>query len=210
MLRELTIVNTGKAQIRLFVAILVGLLLPPILYAQERAPNGQIYGELKPFVGLEGVRFKVEGLGGGIWNTPRIVGRPEVNNDPETMFTGLSRAQNAKLADEIHADAIEALEKNGIPVLSFQNEVPETRPVLVVHIERYKMRQPDQFDTRVKLELLEAARLMKDPNRIVWASTWAVVGVGTASRKTLAEKLRLSARGYVNEFIRLYLRAHAH
>lgn len=192
------------------VLLLAMFLVQPILIAQERAPNGQVYGELKPFVGLQGVRFEVSGLGGGVWNVGPIVDHPEVNNDPETLFTGLSRAQNSKLYDEIRGDAVEALQKSGIPVLSYQNEIPETRPALVVHIERYRMRGEDQFDTRVEVELLEAAHLIKDPNQTVWVSTWKVVGMGTASRKTLAEKLRLSALGYVNEFIQLYVRAHAH
>jgi hypothetical protein len=31
---------------------------------QECAANGQIYGELQPFVGLDGVRFELNGFGG--------------------------------------------------------------------------------------------------------------------------------------------------
>ena len=31
---------------------------------QERAPNGEIYNELRPFVGLEGIRYQITGLEG--------------------------------------------------------------------------------------------------------------------------------------------------
>lgn len=194
---------------RAYTMCLALFLSPAVFSAQERAPGGQIYGELLPMVGLQGVRLEVRGLEGGIWNVPGVVGHPESNADPETDATGLSRAENEKLAEAIFTDATEALQTHGIPFLKGEESSTETRPVLVVRLERYRPTEKDGFATRVEVSLFEAARLVKDPNRIVWSSTWSVIGLGFASRPTLASVLRQSARGYVNEFIGLYLRAHA-
>ena len=58
--------------------------------AQERAPNGEIYNELRPFVGLEGIRYQITGLEGGtVFNVPGL----ENVADPEKAVTGLSRAE---------------------------------------------------------------------------------------------------------------------
>jgi hypothetical protein len=134
-----------------YLASIVGLLLAPVLFAQERAANGQIYGELKPFVGLQGVRFQVTGLGGGIWNVPTSKGETKTTVDPETDATGLSHDENLKLAEEIRADAVETFKVNGIPLLTPQQEDMETRPVLVVSIDRYRPRDPNEFATRVEI-----------------------------------------------------------
>lgn len=195
---------------RVYTICLVIFSLPSSLGAQERAPGGQIYGELLPFVDLQGVRLEVRGLGGGIWNVPPgVPGRPETFEDPETRTTGLSRAENDKLANVILADATEDFQRHGIPLLKSDGTPTETSPVLVVRLERYRPVDKDFFATRVELSLLEAARPVKDPNKIVWSSTWGAVVSGSASRANLATVLRGTARGYVNEFIRLYLRAHA-
>jgi hypothetical protein len=46
---------------RLLAAVCCSMLsIPPVAFCQERAPNGQIYGELQPFVGLESVTVRVD------------------------------------------------------------------------------------------------------------------------------------------------------
>jgi len=190
---------------RLHTPCLVILFLPTYLCSQERAPNGQIYSEILPFVGLQGVRFAVHGLGGGIWNVPAA----NQGEDPETMTTGLSRSQNEKLAEAINSDTEETFRVHGIPLLKRDTQSPEIRPVLAIKIERYRPRKEGLFNIRLETQLLEAARLVKDPDAIVWSPTWDVIFSGTASQQDLASTLRKAAAGYVNEFVTLYLRAHA-
>jgi hypothetical protein len=60
-------------------ALVVGglaLCAAALVNAQERAANGQIYGELLPFVGLGGVRIQVFGIGGAVYNVPVWVAKP--------------------------------------------------------------------------------------------------------------------------------------
>jgi hypothetical protein len=132
----------------------------------------------------------------------------EATNDPETETTGLSRAENNKLAEAIEGDVAEAFRLHSIPLLKRDDRSLEIRPVLVIKIERYRPRKEDTFNIRVETELLEAARLVKDANRIVWSPTWGVVYSAAASQRTLASTLRGAAAGYVNEFVGRYVRAH--
>jgi hypothetical protein len=51
----------AKTMTRVQAACCLMLCVARLTYAQERAPNWQIYGELLPFVGLNGVRVQVLG-----------------------------------------------------------------------------------------------------------------------------------------------------
>jgi hypothetical protein len=170
--------------------------------AQERAPNGQVYRELEPFVGLNGVRFELTGLGGRIWNVVGVAG------DPETTVTGLSRSENEQLDQSIRADASAALAAAGIPFLQNSGSGSETQPNLLLDVNWYRV-TPDTFGVQVDIRLMEAARLLKDPTKIVWTSTWATGLRTRASAATIASTVRSRAGGEVKEFIRLYTRAHA-
>ena len=184
----------------LFVIVLLAIGAPAG-EAQERAPGGQIYRELLPFVGLEGVRLEIVGLGGGVFNTPG-----PVSGDPETTLTGLSRAEHQQLERDIRADIDEAFRTNGIPLLSSSGSASPAS--LRLHIGWNRIR-PDIITVQVRIDLLESARLEKDPSRIVWASTWGSTYNSIASGPDLAAIVRSVTRGQVNSFAALYSRANA-
>jgi hypothetical protein len=170
--------------------------------AQERAPNGQVYAELRPFVGLNGVRFEVEGLGGAIWN---VVG---VTGDPETTLTGLSGSAREQLYMQINADTTTAFRVASIPLLERAADGRDTRPRLVLDVSWYRV-AADTFSLQVDIRLLEAASLLKDPATLVWTSTWGEIFRRPVSLTDLQLTLRSSCSGAVANFIRLYVRAHA-
>jgi hypothetical protein len=186
----------------LFVIVLLAVAAPTAL-GQERAPNGQIYRELLPFVGLEGVRLEIYGLGGGIFNIPG-----PVNGDPETVLTGLSRAEHQELERVLRADIDEAFRTGGIPILASGGSPDDVRPSLAIHIGWARVK-PDTITVQVRIDLMEAARLVKDPSRVVRTSTWGTTYNSISSGPDLAAIVRSVTRGQVNSFVVLYVRAHA-
>ena len=175
----------------------------PAAGIQERAPTGQIYGELLPFVGLEGVRLRITGLQGGIFNLPEPVA------DPEKAATGLSRAEREELAAAVRADVDAALHNGAVPVLSDGGSASEVRPLLALDIPWARVKQ-DLITIQVRIELMEAARLVKNPSRIVWTSSWTSTYNSLAARpEDVAAVVRSVTRGQVETFARLYQRAHA-
>jgi len=185
----------------LFATVLLLTWVTPTTGGQERAPNGGIYGELLPFVGLDGVRLEVSGLGGGIFNVPSVVG------DPETVVTGLSRAEHQELDELIRADIAEAFRTGGIPLLASDRSASELRPLLAIRIGWARVK-PDVITVQVRIELLEAARLVKDQSRIVWSSMWGSTYNSISSGPDLAAVIRSVTRGQVTSFVGLYVRAH--
>jgi hypothetical protein len=187
--------------IRIFVtAVLVAA--GARIAGQERAANGEIYRELVPFVGLDGVRVRVTGLGGSVFNVPGPVA-----GDPETTLTGLSRAEHEQLDRVIRADIDEAFRTSGNPLLSSDGSASETRPLLAVHIGWARVR-PETITVQVRIDLLEPARLLKDPSRIVWSSTWGSTYNSISSGPDLPAVVRAVTRGQVRSFVDLYVRAH--
>lgn len=175
----------------------------PVAGVQERAPTGQIYGELLPFVGLKGVRVQITGLQGGIFNLPEPVA------DPEKAATGLSHAEREELAAAVRADVDDALQNGAVPVLSGGGSATEVRPLLALDIHWARVKQ-DVITIQVRIELMEAARLIKDPARIVWTSSWASTYNSLAARpEDVPAVVRSVTRGQVETFARLYQRAHA-
>jgi hypothetical protein len=62
----------------------------------------------------------------------------------------------------------------------------------------------------VTTRLTEAARLIKDQSKIVWAETWRTELAGyPTSPESLVKDVRHVALGGVHEFLQLYVRAHA-
>ena len=172
---------------------------------QERAPNGEIYNELRPFVGLEGVRYQVTGLEGGtVFNVPGL----ENVADPEEAVTGLSRAEHEQLAHLVSTDVEQILATSGGPNPSRAASENQTA-VLAIDI-RWTRVKPDIFTVQVRVDLMEAARLIKDPSRIVWTSSWRNVYTSVASGPNdLPSVVRSVTRSQVESFGRLYQRAHA-
>jgi len=187
----------------LFATVLLAWVAP-LAGRQERAPNGEIYRELLPFVGLDGVRLEITGLGGGVFNVPGgVVG------DPETAVTGLSRAEHQQLDQVIRADIAEAFRTGGIPLLpSDRSRTSEVRPLLAIHIGWARVKA-DTITVQVRIDLLEAARLLKDQSRIVWSSTWGSTYNSISTGPDLAAVVRSVTRGQVDSFVSLYVRAHA-
>jgi hypothetical protein len=172
---------------------------------QERATNGEIYNELRPFVGLEGIRYQITGLEGGtVFNVPGL----ENVADPEKAVTGLSRAEREQLAHFVYTDVEQVLARSGVPNPS---ETASANQIAVLAIDVRWMRvKPDIFTVQVRVDLMEAARLIKDPSRVVWTSSWRNVYTSVASSPTeLPSVVRSVTRGQVESFARLYERAHA-
>jgi hypothetical protein len=69
--------------------------------------------------------------------------------------------------------------------------------------------KPDTITVHVRIDLLEAARLVKDPSRIGWASSWGSTYYSVSSGPDLARLVRSITRGQVSSFVALYVRAHA-
>ena len=196
---------TQQMTIRLSVAVALLVSCLQVAAAQERAPNGEIYRELLPFVGLEGIRLQITGLQGGIFNVPGDV------IDPEKTVTGLTHAEREELAKAVYADVDDVLRASGVPVLARATSAREVevRPLLAIDIHWARVK-PDVITVQVTIELMEAARPVKDPSRIVWTSSWRSTYNSIASGPdTLPAIVRSVTRGQVESFGRLYERAHA-
>src|SRR5690242_3220619 len=110
---------------RVLAVLIVSAAAVSVSGTQERSANGQIYGELLPFVGLSGVRFELNGFEAGIWNGISVTG------DPETEITGLSRSEHEEVDQAIRADVGASFAAAGIPFLQGNDSSSETRPKLV-------------------------------------------------------------------------------
>src|SRR5574339_267558 len=98
----------------------------------------------------------------------------------------MNRAQTDELNRSIRA--AEAFGAAGIPLLSNRTDGPDTQPRLVVSASWYHA-TPDLFAVQIEIRLMEAARLIKDPERVVWTSSWQEVFKTTATRATIARTL---------------------
>jgi hypothetical protein len=134
--------------------------------AQERAPNGQIYGELLPFVGLNGVRVQVLGtLLRAIYNLP--VSSP----DPAKDATGLGQTELEQLNRAITDDIADAFRRRGVPLLGRSEQYPDVTPRLEVEIQWSRVRA-DTVVINITTRLMEAGRLIKDASKIIWGKSW--------------------------------------
>ncbi len=189
------------------LSVLLGsIVLPVQVMGQERAPNGEIYNEMRPFVGLEGIRYQITGLEGAtVFNVPGL----ENVADPEKRVTGLSRAEREQLAHFVYTDVEQVLARSGVPNPSAAASGDQIA-VLAIDIGWMRVK-PDIFTVQVRVDLMEAARLIKDPSRMVLTSSWRNVYTSVASSPTdLPSVVRSVTRGQVESFARLYdQRAHA-
>jgi hypothetical protein len=187
---------------RVILAFSVSLMNVAAAVPQERSPNGAIYRELLPFVGLKGVQLEIHGGGGFVWNL-----RPPAAGAPETDITGLSRTESKQLLDAIEADATESLRLAAIPLMEARS-TSERSPRLVLTVSTYRFR-PDAINADVTIELMQAARLLSDPATVVWSSTWADKASNlVADSAALTTWLRGASRGQLKQFVQLYVRAH--
>src|SRR5689334_23272230 len=146
-----------------------------VTWGQERAPNGEIYNELRPFVGLEGIRYQITGLGGGtVFNVPGL----ENVDDPEKAVTGLSRAEREQLARLVSTDVEQVLASSG--VLNPHGGTSDNQSAVLAIDVGWMHVKPDIFTVQVRVDLMEAARPIKDPSRIVWTSSWRNVYTSVA------------------------------
>jgi hypothetical protein len=190
--------------IRLLAAACCSMLfIPQVAFCQERAPNGQVYGELRPFVGLEGVTVQVLSPRGIVYNIPGA------SADPAKDATGLSSTELEQLDRAIRDDIVIAFKERGVPLLAGGRQSPDTTPRLEVRIGWMNIKQGiTVIDGNTSLR--EAARLIKDPSKIVWAETWGTGFAGyPTSPQSIVKDVRRLALGGVQEFLRLYVRAHA-
>ena len=98
---------------RLLAACCLAICVARPTCAQERSPDGRIYGELLPFAGLNGVRVQLVGmLPGAIGAIYNIPGGP-ISLDPAKDVTGLGRPELAELHREIVEDIADAFRRRG-------------------------------------------------------------------------------------------------
>ena len=168
----------------------------------ERGPNGEIYRELLPFVGLKGVQLEIHGVGGHIWNL-----RPPTVENPESEITGLNRTEREELVATIKAEAADGLRLADIPLMK-AGDANEKTPRLVFTITTHRFR-PDAISANVTLELIQAVRLVNDPASVIWSSTWVAKHSNLlAHSATLTTYLQGTSRSLLKEFVQLYVRAH--
>jgi len=115
-------------------------------------------------VGLHGVGIEVRGIG-GIFNVPGQVA------DPAKAATGLSQIELRKLDASIRRDVEETCRRREVPLLLPDQLNPDARPTLVVDIH-WSRPKADTIVVVVSTTLVEPARLLKDPARIVPAPSW--------------------------------------
>ena len=181
------------------VAILYAL--PPSAVGQERPAGAGISPYLVPFIELSGVRFELTGLDHMIENGP-----PAPPGGIPPIFP---QAEQEALERRVLSDANDAFRRAGIPMLPLAGPRPDTRPRLVISVGWQGLVGTDQFSVRGAVQLLEAARLVRNQDQIVWSATW---GEGDFTQSTGAELptiLRRTILGEVDRFIILYTRAHA-
>jgi hypothetical protein len=194
---------------RLLAACCLAICMARPTCAQERSPDGRIYGELLPFVGLNGVRVQLVGmLPGAIGAIYNIPGGP-ISLDPAKDVTGLGRPELAELHREIVEDIADAFRRRGVPLLERSGQWPDVAPRLEVDTSWSRIK-PDTVVINVATRLMEAARPIKDTSKIVWAQSWGIGSNGhVSSPDSLAKEIRRVASGGVNVFLDLYARAHA-
>jgi hypothetical protein len=194
---------------RVLAACCLALCVARPTCAQERAPDGRIYGELLPLVGLNGVRAQVVGmLPGSIGAIYNIRGGP-TSPDPAKDVTGLGRPELEQLHREIVEDIADAFRRRGIPLLERGGQSPDVTPRLEVDVSWSRIK-PDTVVINVATRLMEAARPIKDTSKIVWAQSWGIGSNGhVSSPDSLAKEIRRVALGGVTVFLELYTRAHA-
>src|SRR5262249_40645556 len=152
----------------------------------------------------KGVRVQVLGtLLRGIYNLPAS------SPDPAKEVTGLGQTELDQLYRAITDDVADAFRRHDVPLLERSEQFPDVTPRLEVNISWSRIRA-DTVAINVTTRLMEAARLIKDPSKIVWGRSWEEGLSGyPASPESLAKEIRHVAVSGVNHFVELYARAHA-
>jgi hypothetical protein len=108
----------------------------------------------------------------------------------------------------VRNDILEAFRRTGVPLTERRDQPPDVTPRLEIDVSWHTV-SADRFDIDVTTRLMEAARLIKDPSKIVWSPSWATRLIAyPTSPDLLAKNVRRVALGGVTEFLRLYVRAH--
>ena len=71
----------------------------------------------------------------------------------------------------VRATVLADLESHGIPILGSQASSGDA-PVLQVSYSQFPAKDPASFTVSWEIDLLELARLISDPRRVVWSSMW--------------------------------------
>jgi hypothetical protein len=163
-------------------------LVAGFCFAQERSPEGQIFAELLPLVGLQEIQVEVDGfdLGNSAYN-----GYHETD-DPTKELTGFSRAEHKTMYQNVLSRAKEVLRSFQIPVSESgvgRSLQPNASPILVVRVWWNRVPDSTVYSVRVDVQLLKQACLLKKPSEIVWAATWDYAVSGYCSKKELPSLL---------------------
>lgn len=184
------------------IAVSSALITSPA-HSEQTAVVGDLgltHQQLLAFRELNGVCIEIRSPGGAFYDVLGVTG------DPEVAFTGFSRIANGILASGIAETARELLRAHRVPPLDCQMPSRDLRARL--QVEAVWHREADGFWFQVSTHLLDAARLVREPEAFVWSSSWEAQSQGLASPQALHSDVRASVKQLLNRFCRLYMRAH--
>ena len=114
--------------------------------------------------------------------------------DPDGDWQGPTQAQ-------VRTEVEERLKQAGIATTTQRG----TTPYLYINVEAVKHADLSVYGYIIDVELRQAARVVRNPNILVFADTWSIHSIGTVGAADLAEHLRVKLATHVNLFIEAYL-----
>ena len=113
--------------------------------------------------------------------------------EPEEDWKGLTRPQ-------VRTEVEERLRRAGIAVTTERGT-----PYLYVNVEAVKDTALQVYGYIIDVELRQAARVMRNPDIVVFADTWSIHSIGTVGEADLAHHLRVKLSTHVDLFVDAYL-----
>ena len=113
--------------------------------------------------------------------------------EPEEDWKGLTRAQ-------VRAEVEERLRRAGIPVT-----IQRGTPYLYVNVEAVKDTALRVYGYIIDVELRQAARVVRNPDIVVFADTWSIHSIGTVGEADLAHHLRVKLSTHLDLFVDAYV-----
>lgn len=112
--------------------------------------------------------------------------------EPDEDWKGPNRAQ-------VRTEVEERLRRAGIPVTTQRGT-----PYLYVNVEAVKDTTVPVYGYIIDVELRQAARVVRNPDILVFADTWSIHSIGTVGEADLAHHLRVKLSTHVDLFVDAY------
>lgn len=101
---------------------------------------------------------------------------------------------------QVQAEIEERLRRAGIPTTGRRGA-----PYLYVNVEAVKHADLRVYGYIIDVELRQAARVVQNPDIVVFADTWSIHSIGTVDAPELRAHLAVKLRAHVDLFIDAYL-----